>query len=101
MMDALLQVHLGNGISAELVQHVDEQADLEKARFGIAQFLDALASGEFLLLVLAGDALLAAALAEPRFQGADLVAQLAESGGGAAALAYASCCCRSANHFFM
>ena len=91
----------GAGRLAVILVLRDEQSKLEKARVGIAQFFDALARRELFLLVLAGNSFLAAACAQPGLQRADLVAQLAKSGGRSTALAYASCCCRSANHFFI
>ena len=80
----------------------DEQSDLDEARMQIAQTIDALAGCELLLFVLAGDAVFAAAFTETRFERPDLGAQLAQARmTRLRSLAYASCFCRSANHFLM
>ncbi len=76
----------------------DEETDLEKARVGIAQTLDALAGGELSLRVLAGDLLRAAALSEPCLELSDFRAQLPEAGRHASCPSRSS---RSANHFLM
>ena len=57
----------------------DEQADLEKARSGIAEAGDAFARGELALLVLLGDAIRPAALAQLLLERAHSAHELAQS----------------------
>jgi len=90
--------HAGGRRLAVVVVVGDQETDLEKARVRIAQTLDALASGELSLRVLAGNLLRSAALSEPCLELADFRAQLPEAGRHASCPSRSS---RSANHFLM
>ena len=73
-----------------VVRH--QQADLEKARVGVAQPGDALARRQLSLLVLFGDLVGPAPVPQLRFERADLGAQLTQTRG------HTSCRSRSLNH---